>query len=631
MDARYRRGSCGFAVRGNKLKVLRFGEKTDNGMKLQHIHFVLLLALIGDVGGDSEQTNVSCPGLGAAPCTMLADSDGRGVTVYGELLYHTMLGPVERYSSIRFGTAERWMPPVMYDYPPGVALDATGVGSGGRPPICWQMDGITRPPSLPVDQTEDCLFLQVFVSPRVKAGALRATRNGSARSPIPVVVWLYGGSLIAGSTESYPGIENIARLDDVVLVVPNYRLGALGFLSTPALDATDPRGVSGNYGLLDILLALRWVKRHVSKFGGDPERVTVLGQSSGGTAILGLFAAPAARGLFHAAVSLSASPNVSMTIGDAQRIFELAIAGRTNCSGKSNSTSTSGPAKCLRALPAAVVASMLPRPYDVSPELPLTPKGQHYPGLIIVDGVTVTTDAATALARGKLNVPLLLQTELAEMDTYENNRTINQMNHTVYVKFLEQWLAEHGFRPPTTGTAAETATALAKLYEPELTNSTELGYQIMLAEYSFLCGNVALAGEAAHGAGPGKVWASVGVHRPCHPLLLRAAAAPTIYPGHNWDLIAAIRSWDFYAVHYGTAPPYVPCAADVAWGDRMRRQWFKQLAATGEIDDWPSAADSPGTVGLVGANGTQPVLGYSRTRCAALAELGIDQRYWLVN
>ena len=486
------------------------------------------------------------------------------------------------------------------------------------------MGGDTRPPSLPEDQTEDCLFIKVFVRPG-------ATRNGSARSLIPVVVWLYGGSLIAGSTESYPGIENLARLDDVVLVVPNYRLGAFGFLTSPALDATDPRGVSGNYGLLDIMLALRWVKRHISGFGGDPERVTLLGQSSGGTAILGLFAAPAAKGLFGAAVSLSASPNVSMAIGGAQRVFELAIAGRTNCSGSFSSLPASGTAACLRALPAAVVASMLPGAYDVSPELPLTPSGQHYPGLIVVDGVTVTTDAATALALGENSAPLLLQTELAEMDTYENNRTINQMNRTVYVEFLEQWLVEHGFRPPATATAAEIATALAQLYKAELAESTELGFQVMLAEYSFLCGNVALAGGAAHGAGSGRVWASVGVHRPCHPLLLRAAAAPTIYPGHNWDLIAAIRSWDFYAIHYGSAPPYVPCPTDAAWGDRMRRQWFEQLAVTGEITDWPPAADPQRIVGLVGANDTRAVPGYGRERCSALAELGIDRRYWLVN
>ena len=90
-------------------------------------------------------------------------------------------------------------------------------------------------------------------------------------------VFLYGGSLVAGSTGSYPGIGRLSVLEDIVLVVPNYRVAAFGFLTHPALDRTDPRGVSGNYGLLDQQLALRWVAENVAAFGGDPGRVSVLG------------------------------------------------------------------------------------------------------------------------------------------------------------------------------------------------------------------------------------------------------------------------------------------------------------------------------------------------------------------
>ena len=87
-----------------------------------------------------------------------------------------------------------------------------------------------------------------------------------------------------------------------------YRLGVFGFLALPELRAADPRGTSGNYGITDLLAALRWVRREISAFGGDAGRVTVLGQSSGGTNVLALLAAPAARGLFHRAIALSGSP-----------------------------------------------------------------------------------------------------------------------------------------------------------------------------------------------------------------------------------------------------------------------------------------------------------------------------------
>merc|ERR1712232_101822 len=115
--------------------------------------------------------------------------------------------------------------------------------------------------------------------------------------------------------------EGLAARGDVVLVAMNYRLNAFGWLTLPELDTVDPRGVSSNRGLLDIQEALRWIQRNAAAFGGDPRRVTLLGQSSGGTAILGLLASSASRGLFSAAISLSASPNISIDLATAQAQF----------------------------------------------------------------------------------------------------------------------------------------------------------------------------------------------------------------------------------------------------------------------------------------------------------------------
>lgn len=140
--------------------------------------------------------------------------------------------------------------------------------------------------------SEDCLFLNVWTP----AEAARA----------PVIVWIHGGSLVsgAGSEAIYDG-ANFARRG-VIVVSINYRLGALGWLAHPGLSAETPDNVSGNYGLMDQIEALRWVRRNIGAFGGDPDNVTIAGESAGALSVLYLMAAPEARGLFHRAIAQSA-------------------------------------------------------------------------------------------------------------------------------------------------------------------------------------------------------------------------------------------------------------------------------------------------------------------------------------
>jgi len=132
---------------------------------------------------------------------------------------------------------------------------------------------------------EDCLTLNVWKP------------TGGSR-PLPVMFWIFGGSFVAGSTSDpkFDG-EALAR-QGVVLVTVNYRLGALGYLAHPALSRSSPTGASGNYGLMDNIAALRWVRQNIAGFGGDPTRVTVFGQSSGGVSVNMLLSAPTAHGLF---------------------------------------------------------------------------------------------------------------------------------------------------------------------------------------------------------------------------------------------------------------------------------------------------------------------------------------------
>lgn len=135
--------------------------------------------------------------------------------------------------------------------------------------------------------SEDCLFLNIYTPPTAKPG-----------SKLPVMVWIHGGGFIAGSGDE-PRYSNSALVaQNVILVTINYRLGVMGFLASEDL-AKEQGGHAGNYGLMDQVAALRWVKANISAFGGNPSNVTIFGESAGSFAVSALSVAPSAQGLFH--------------------------------------------------------------------------------------------------------------------------------------------------------------------------------------------------------------------------------------------------------------------------------------------------------------------------------------------
>ncbi len=162
-------------------------------------------------------------------------------------------------------------------------------------PVCPQMpypeDSIYAAPPQP--QSEDCLYLNVWTP----------AENADAR--LPVMVWIHGGALTrgSGSRELYDGTRLARR--GVVLVTINYRLGPFGFLAHPALSEESSHDSSGNYGILDQIAALEWVQRNIAAFGGDPDRVTIFGESAGSWSVCALVATPLAKGLFHRAIGQS--------------------------------------------------------------------------------------------------------------------------------------------------------------------------------------------------------------------------------------------------------------------------------------------------------------------------------------
>ena len=144
--------------------------------------------------------------------------------------------------------------------------------------------------------SEDCLYLNVWTK-----------YPGQVDRKAPVAVWIHGGGYREGwgSEPEFDAQEWAAR--DVVLVSINYRLGIFGFMAHPALSAESPYGVSGNYGILDQIESLKWVKKNIAQFGGDPDNVMIFGQSAGGGSVRTLCASPLAKPYFHKAVIMSAN------------------------------------------------------------------------------------------------------------------------------------------------------------------------------------------------------------------------------------------------------------------------------------------------------------------------------------
>ncbi|WP_157762424.1 carboxylesterase/lipase family protein [Nocardia yamanashiensis] len=219
--------------------------------------------------------------------------------------------------------------------PPAAAANWDGVRDATRPGArCPQ--AATGHGLLPVDLAgtatepvaEDCLFLNV------------RTPASSAEDRLPVLVWIHGGSFTGGSGSAYDAKRLAAQ--GIVVVTVNYRLGTLGFLAHPAVDAD---GSGGDYGLLDQQAALRWVQRNIGAFGGDPAQVTIAGESAGGISVCGHLAAPGSAGLFRSAVLESGACDATVPATTARR-SSLEYAAALGCADPGTA------AACLRALPA---------------------------------------------------------------------------------------------------------------------------------------------------------------------------------------------------------------------------------------------------------------------------------------
>jgi para-nitrobenzyl esterase len=235
----------------------------------------------------------------------------------------------------------RWRPTESYGHFPGSFLHATQFGSE-----CTQPDGTG---------SEDCLFLNIYTPPFEFAD--------HRRCGLPVMVWIHGGGLTLGSSNAYDPTPLVKR--GVIVVTINYRLGYLGFFAQSAID--EEGHLNANYGLMDQQFALKWVRRNIAGFCGDPDRVTIFGESAGGQSVYAQIASPLAAGLFRGAISESGSyalfqdyfPNI-VTVADAETVGTASVPSGATIADSVGCTSQT--ASCLRAVPASILAEQQPFP-----------------------------------------------------------------------------------------------------------------------------------------------------------------------------------------------------------------------------------------------------------------------------
>ncbi len=456
------------------------------------------------------------------------------------------------FKSIPFAHAARWEVP--HDLPStgscwtSTYFDATSYG-----PQCVTL-------FTPRAGSEDCLSLTVWSS------------NATAGAAAAVMVYFHGGDLTLGSATT--DFALLAR-DGLVLVDVSYRLHALGYLSLPALAAADPRGTSGNLGVLDQIESLRWVQRNIEAFGGDPARVTIFGQSSGGTSVLALLASPGALGLYQRAMALSASPNVSAAL-DSQQAQHSHIAQAAGCCELSdgtcmrpNASAARATRTCLLALSTSALVRAVPTGDDHGPStlespswsmgnifnVPTHADGLRMPALLAVDGTTLAAPPLAALARPLHDVPLVLSSMAQEPGADPGNH-FNASGLSPAAFAAQLGLYFDGFM------GAGFGRQLAGLYANETAVSAQLAFDSIAADIGVTCGTLVLAGAAAD-AFSSPVYSLVNAVR---------GRTERVGAFHGRDLATATR--------------------DPGRQGRRLRAWWKEFATTGAVREWTAATST---------------------------------------
>eukprot|EP00940_MAST-03C_sp_MAST-3C-sp2_P000204 g204.t1 len=302
----------------------------------------------------------------------------------------------ERYLGIPYakpplGADGRWKKPSPLDF-----QNATLLANEPSAP-CWGR--VVPGTGSPLKMDEDCLYLDVY-RPDLKPG----------RS-LPVLIYLHGGSLVEGSSTSiqsaYMGFADspVKRFkDSAVIVSVNYRVAVMGFLALKSLDKN-----GGNFGLYDCIEALRFLRANIHLFGGDRNRMTVFGQSSGGSLVLALSISPLAHAgdgslLFQRGISMSGSPRMDATWKNVVDEWHPEFLRRTPCGGNKSDAETR---RCLQNMSAAALTDAMPPDWDsASFSFSAFAKNFSYAPLLLIDGEALTADYITSFSSPPEGAPL---------------------------------------------------------------------------------------------------------------------------------------------------------------------------------------------------------------------------------
>lgn len=442
----------------------------------------------------------------------------------------------------------------------------------------------------PPSGSEDCLFLNVW------------TQSLDPIAGLPVMVWIHGGDLVYGSghAPAWSPTGEAATATRTVYVSLNYRLGPFGFLALDELAHGSSTGTSGNYGLMDVIVALQWVRDNIKNFGGNPNKVTVFGQSSGGTLVQALLASPLARGLFQRAWLSSPSAVLNKTSSQAS-VENRVFLNLADCKD----------AACLRGLSAQQVMSATPWnvfPYWAMDDLFGMPiKGRFDGALLVVDGYVLPEPPLRAWNYGRGNdVPLLFTTMAQEVDLQPFDPTIYNWTWAHYAEVVKTQLTPY---------SPDIATAALQLYPANDFFSPEYQYTSMVSDIRTTCPVSALANvTSSHFLSP--VYRAVVTDAPSSPVNITGALSR--YAFHGWDLLVFFG--DFASFHYQ------PSARDLAFQKVLREQ-----VASFARDGHPGAPvwDTVRTCVALLSDHVFPVEQYNRNRCDFWFKNGFYSYAWI--
>lgn len=411
---------------------------------------------------------------------------------------------------------------------------------------------------------EDCLYLNVWTP----------TLNSNAN--LPVMVWIHGGSLQLsnGNWPTYSPTAQLAHKTNVVYVSMNYRLHAFGFMALDILSEVSPYRRSGNYGFMDQQLALRWVQENIRNFGGNHNLVTVFGQNSGGTSIIGLLASPLSKGLFHRAWLMSASPVYNKTLEEASK-DNMIFLKNTGCSD----------INCLYNVPADDIIHAIP--WDVYPYWAMSdqldpPSYNMFDGAIcIVDGYVVPeTPFDMWKAHKGMDVPIIVGTTAQETDYDPSHLDYYNWSWDDYHKYVRSYL----------DTFPGNISAHALTLYPDGVESPAYQYTTLTSDLRVTCPNNIMSDIlSTYFRSP--VYRYVLTQRPFYPVNIVGIPFQAQYACHIWDAIGFFGSIEDY---------YEPTIGDMIYQESLQNEII-HFALTGEpkTKQWTTY---PNIIGIITTN-----------------------------